>query len=102
MTRLKRALARLLRREQYVVVTMDDVLPMYGEGRTRDEAVDDLLGSLVSLRAMLEEDPARLGPPLALELDVLRRLMKKADRPDRTIITVTNGPTQFVNTSNLP
>lgn len=55
-----------------VVVTTEDVLPMYGEGDTRAEAVADLLGSLRSLHAALHGKPdAILAPSLREQRDLL-------------------------------
>lgn len=90
-----KALIRRYWHSKYVVVTLDDVLPMYGEGDTREEAIEDLLGSLISLRTMLEEDPSNLSPHLADELRILRRLM--APLLPYTI-TVTN-PSQHYTTN---
>lgn len=92
-----RDIKRLLRRFWHtrdVVVTLDDVLPMYGEGDTHEEAVNDLIASLISLRAMLEEDPAKLSPHLVTELDILRRLM--APMPPYRV-TITNAPVWTTN-----
>ena len=68
------SLKRLLQRREYVV-TLDDVLPMYGEGDTREEAIADLIGSLRTLQQMFEEDPSNLSATLREELRFLRLLM---------------------------
>jgi hypothetical protein len=93
---ITRRLRRFLGHRE-VVVTLDDVLPMYGEGDTREEAIADLIWSLISLRAMLDEDPTRLSPQLREELDFLRRLMEP--QPPYSV-TVTSSPSHWTTNSS--
>ena len=60
--------------ESYVVVTLDEVIPMWGEGDTRDEAIDDLVFSLGQLFAELRTHRGRLAPHLVDQLRLMERL----------------------------
>jgi hypothetical protein len=65
-------------RPQWHFVTLDDVIPMFGEGRTREEAEADLARGLRLLWDLYGEDPSRLHPHLEHERQFLARLLGPA------------------------
>jgi len=64
--------------ESYVVVTLDDVIPMWGEGDTRDEAIDDLVSSLSGLFTDLQAHRDNMAPHLVEQLRFMERLVALA------------------------
>jgi hypothetical protein len=57
-----------------VILTLDDAVPMWGEGATWDEAMHDLVESIGELLTDLRENRGRLSEHLDRQLRFLERL----------------------------
>ena len=57
-----------------VVITLDDLLPMWGEGDTRADAINDLAIALGELATDLDESRGNMAPHLEEQLRFLELL----------------------------
>jgi hypothetical protein len=63
--------------QQWVTVVLADVLPMWGEGDTKSEALNDLVsGIFMEHQALHAEPPETLSPILVVQRDFLCRLAR--------------------------